>query len=280
MKKLTKRLLLLFIANCMMGNYASAQDTYENDFGTWLELGAKKNLSQQWSMNVDAELRTADNSTTVDRISIGLSGTYKLNKYVKFSAGYTFLNGYKPDKTKQGKEEYDINGNLLVYRERFTPGHWTNRHRFYIDISPDIKLGRVWRISLRERYQYTFTPLQHHMRDTRWYELENGSYELDDAISVLDERQTDPSEHKHVLRSRIKLEYDKKHLDWTPFVSIEAHNNLRESMHMRQLRAIAGTEYKINSNHSVGAAYVFTRENEDGDKELFHALNISYNYKF
>lgn len=278
-KDIMVKKILLTAALCLPALALPAQDDdYENDFGTWWELGAKKELTKQWSVSVDGELRTSDMNKEVDRLGLGIGANYKVNKYLKVGAGYTLLGGHKLEKTKI-KEEYDIlTGDLEERRVRFTPGYWNNRHRFYVDITPDIKLGKAWHLSLRERYQYTFTPLGHHTRDTRYYEMTGSGLELD--REVLGERITDERVNKHVLRSRIKLEYDEKKMDWKPFVSVEAQNNLANHMHLRKLRTAVGTEYKISKHHSAGLAYVFTRSNEGGDKELFHALNISYNFKF
>lgn len=274
--------ILLAAAFCLPALASQAQDNdYEGDFGTWWELGAKKELTKQWSLSLDGELRTNDMNKEVDRLGLGIGANYKVNKYLKVGAGYTLLGSHKKDKTKIKVGDVvsagENAGLVLDYRERITPGYWNNRHRFYVDITPDIKLGKAWHLSLRERYQYTFTPLQHHKRTTNEYELGDYGYEVTDT----DEQTiTDEKAQKHVLRSRLKLEFDKKKVDWKPFISVEAQNNLADHMHLRKLRAAAGTEYKISKHHSAGLAYVFTRSNEGGDKELFHALNISYNFKF
>lgn len=266
-------------ALCLPALAVTAQDNdYESDFGTWWELGAKKELTKQWSVSLEGELRTNDMNKEVDRLGLGLGAVYKVNKYLKVGAGYTLNGLHKQEKVKTKEDYNDIDGALEGVRIRTTPGYWSHRHRFYIDVTPGIKLGKAWHLSLRERYQYSFTPLHHHTRDTRYYEVFEGEWDLD--REVLGERVTDERVHRHVLRSRIKLEYDKKKVDWKPFVSVETQNNLTEHMHMRKLRTAVGTEYKINRHHSAGLAYVFTRANEGGDKDLFHALNISYNFKF
>lgn len=270
--------ILLTAVFCLPVLAVTAQDDdYEHDFGTWWDLGAKKELTKQWSVSVDGELRTNDMNKEIDRLGLGIGADYKVNKYLKVGAGYTLLGGHKGDKTKIKIGDTAEGGTVLDFRERITPGYWYNRHRFYVDITPGIKLGKAWHLSLRERYQYTLTPLQHHKRTSNYYELGNNGYDITDSF---DEIITDEKENKHVLRSRIKLEYDKKKVAWKPFVSVETQNNLAEHMHMRKLRAAVGTEYKISKHHSAGLAYVFTRAKEGGDKELFHALNISYNFKF
>lgn len=274
---MVKKMLLTAAVLCLPALALSAQDDdYDNDFGTWWELGAKKELTKQWFLSLDGELRTNDMNKEVNRLGLGIGANYKVNKYLKVGAGYTLLGGHKMDRTKVKIGDVGMDGIVYDFRERLTPGYWNNRHRFYVDITPDIKLGKAWHLSLRERYQYTFTPLQHHSRTTNYYEWAGSAYE----VESVDETITDEKVHKHVLRSRIKLEYDKKKVDWKPFVSVEAQNNLANHMHLRKLRAALGTEYKISKHHSAGIAYVFTRANEGGDKELFHALNISYNFKF
>ncbi len=267
-----------------------AGDIDDSDFGTWLEVGAKKELNHLFSVSVDGELRTNDNSTNVDRLSIGVSGTYKMNKYLKFSLGYAFLDSYKTEKSKIKEGDKDNNGILLDYRERITESHWSPRHRIYFEVSPDIKIAKMLRISLRERYQYTFTPEQTLDRMAHFYEWEgDGGYELYHSVK---DPKNEKAEHKHVLRSRLKFEYDKKRVDWTPYYSIEFHNNLREqggekSMYLRKVRNAFGTDYKINRHHSVGMAYILTLEREPNEdvantniKSLIHAVNVSYSYKF
>ncbi|MDD7304876.1 MAG: DUF2490 domain-containing protein [Bacteroidaceae bacterium] len=254
---------------------AVAQQDYDSDFGTWLELGAKKNLGvSRFSVGANAELRMDDNSRSVNRLSVGVDATYKWNKYVKFTLGYVFLDNYKKDKWKDGTED-----NVWDKRKRVTDDDWKNHHRFYFDISPDIKVGRLLRISLRERYQYTFTPVDRYMRSSYYYRDVDGNLTLMEGRTK-HEMMSDAREHKHVLRSRLKFEIDKKGLKWSPYVSVEAHNNLQSKMHLRKLRTALGTDYKLNRHHSVGAAYILTRENEDGDKELLHALDLNYSYKF
>ncbi len=267
-----------------------AGDIDDNDFGTWLEVGAKKELNHLFSLEAGAELRTQNCSKNVDRLSIGVSGTYKMNKYLKFSLGYAFLDSYKTEKSKIKEGDKDGSGILLDYRERITDSHWSPRHRVYFEVSPDIKIAKVLRISLRERYQYTFTPAQTLDRIANYYEWNGSEYEFDYSEN---DPKNEKAEHKHVLRSRLKFEYDKKRVDWKPYYSIEFHNNLRnepageKSMYLRKVRNAFGTDYKINRHHSIGLAYILTLEREpnedvvnDNIKTLMHAVNVSYSYKF
>ncbi|MCF0197868.1 MAG: DUF2490 domain-containing protein [Bacteroidaceae bacterium] len=261
-----KRLFFIVFACCSMATYAQ-----DDDFGTWLELGAEKQFVRPFSVGFDAELRTEDNCTKVDCWSMGVNAGYKVNKYLKLGAGFTLLDGYSSEKIS--KEEYDINQNLIAYRQR--PSYWTPRYRFVFEASSSIKLWKRIRISLRERYQYTLQPTQTIGRTD--YELINNQWDAEPAPDYI----TKGERHAHILRSRIKVEWDKKRCDWSPFISAEAHNELNDKMDLRKVRAMAGTSYKINRHHSVSAAYVLTRMcGSETNRDRMHALSVGYNYKF
>ncbi len=268
-----------------------AGDIDDNDFGTWLEVGAKKDLyyeGHEFSLEAGGELRTQNTSRNIDRLSIGLNGTYKMNKYLKFTLGYAFLDSYKMEKTKwkNGSDDDDWDK-----RKRISESHWAPRHRFYFEVSPDIKIAKVLRISLRERYQYTLSQANSYDR-TSFYYRETGDELREMESKRKTETKNDATEHMHVLRSRLKFEYDKKRVDWNPYYSIEFHNSLRDQygekcMYLRKLRNVFGTDYKINRHHSIGMAYILTLEREPNEdvantnvKSLIHALNVSYKYKF
>ncbi len=287
---MNKKLVLLLPLFLPIASWAG--DIDDNDFGTWLEVGVKKDLyyeGHEFSLEAAGELRTQNISKNIDRLSIGLNGTYKLNKYLKFTLGYAFLDSYKTEKQKIKDDDIDNNGIAWERRIRITDSHWAPRHRFYFEVSPDIKVAKVLRISLRERYQYTFTPKQTLDRTANYYDWNGSEYEF---FRSIDDPNHEKAEHMHVLRSRLKFEYDKKRVDWNPYYSIEFHNSLRDQygekcMYLRKLRNVFGTDYKINRHHSIGMAYILTLEREPNEdvantniKNLIHALNVSYKYKF
>ncbi len=247
----------------------------KDDFGLWMGVGAQKALPHNFSVGLDAELRTRDTSKKVDRIGIGVDVGYKLNKYVKFGVAYDFLESYKDEKTKT---KYKSDGETIK-NVKVTPSYWRPRHRLSLEVSPTVKLWRLLRISVRERYQFTHQKEQTLSRYKYKYDL--GTEEW----TVTDDPKQKSQKDMHVLRSRLKLEIDKKKLAWSPFVSVEAQNYFKKEetddghrSALRNVRSMAGTEYKINKHHSVGMAYVFTYYKED--KERMHALNIEYNFKF
>lgn len=84
----------------------------------------------------------------------------------------------------------------------------------------------------------------------------------------------------HILRSRLKLSIDKKGWKWEPYLSVETHNNLGESMHLDKVRSILGVDYSITKKHQVGLGYVFSHENDDDGDQNIHAICVGYNFKF
>ena len=63
----------------------------KDDFGLDFSLEVQKKLSKSVSLGFEGELRTRDNTKTVDRWAAGLSLDYKAYKWLKLSAGYAFL---------------------------------------------------------------------------------------------------------------------------------------------------------------------------------------------
>jgi hypothetical protein len=87
----------------------------------------------------------------------------------------------------------------------------------------------------------------------------------------------------HQLRSRLKLEMDKKRNPWHPFVSGEMFNNMSDGMDIYKIRASAGFGYDFNKHHSLSFAYIITffhREIENDYGERLHATSVSYDIKF
>ena len=266
-----KRLLLLLL---LLPSITWAGDN--DDWGTWLELGAEKALPYNMEVGLEGEFRTKDNSSVTDRWSIGAYFGYKAHKYLKLNVGYSIMMDYS--KEKKSKESYDEDDELESYR--LTPSYWSPRHRVFLDATSGIKFWKWLRLSARLRYQYTYQPS---------YDVERIDYERNDMftpeglITTWEEEsnpKTYPSENRQVLRSRIKLEVDKKHLNWSPFVSVEFHNDIASSMNFDKLRTAVGTGYKISKQHKVSLSYVYTLNRMKHPFDNFHALSASYSFGF
>lgn len=273
-----KRAHLILLA-LMAFPVASFAQSDQDDFGTWIELGAEKSLPHNLSVGVNGELRTEDNSTRVDRLSIGVDLGYKVCKYLKVGVGYNFMGSFSPEKRKEHYKD-DIEDDAHWNGYKLTESYWTPKHRLSLEASSSVKLWKWLRVSARERYQYTKSASVDGIQTSKYrFTFLNGEPILKDGYPEI-ESTDKPSESAQYIRSRVKLEVDKKRLDWSPFVSVEFHNSIDHSFHLHKLRTSVGTGYKINRNHSVDMAYTLTNEFDETPNERMHALSVGYKYKF
>ena len=261
--------LLAAVALLLPSNVMAEGD---DDFGMWFELGAEKALPKNFSVSLEGEVRTQNNTCNLDRLNIGIGLNYKLNKYVKFGTSYIFLGSYSPEKRKEHykKEDPDVWNGYNV-----NEAYWTPRHRVNVDVTGGYKIAGWVKISVRERYQYTYG----YEEEYNQYEYRYKSGNLRPGYPIT-ETKTKEEERSHILRSRLKVEMARKGIKWNPFVSVEFHNNLSNGMNMDKLRTSVGTEYKFNKKHSVGLAYVLTHKFKETETNRMHAVCASYNFDF
>lgn len=272
----------------------------EDTFGTWAEIGLEKSLSKKWSVGLEGEFR----SQSKMRSGLGVNLGYKPIKNLKLGVGYTFLYSYKDEKLKVKDDEYDIfdYGGEEPYEYlskkgyNKTPSYWNSRHRVNVDVTGNIKLSKHLKLSLRERYQYTYRPAQTISTFKHREEFipnldfdEDWNYvvttEPGDVTDEWKDKKID-AEDGHVLRSRLKLEYERKRQPLSPFVSVELHNSLNNGFLLEKIRSALGFEYRINKHHSIGMSYILScdifEEEEPHDRmdSRSHALGLGYNYSF
>lgn len=250
------------------------QSAAQDDFGLWTEISVSKALPHNLELSFEGEYRMADRVRQTDRIGGTLSLSYKATKFMKFQAGYAFLYSYNPEERKE-KYEQDVEDPFFWEGYNLTEAYWSPRHRFKADVTFDKKFFKCIKVSLRERYQYTFRPEQEIPRQKyRFFENElKPGYPVSDP-DVKHEKQT------HKLRSRLEIEYDKKKCDWQPFVSFEFYNDLQNRMRWDEYKAMAGTSYKFSKKHKVKVAYLYNVEKEEHPYAARHVLVLGYDFKF
>ena len=260
----------------------------EDRFGTWTEIGISKEVTKTFDVGLNTEIRAQEDA----RWSLGASLDYKPIKYLKLGASYSFMYRYKPENRREHyRDDLMDDDHWDGYNVR--DSYWSPRHRASLDVTGTVKLWKWLRVSLRERYQFTRnSPMD--VNDTKYrynkilnsdgevqgYELKNGYPEVE-----VDERE---DKNSNVLRSRLKLEVDKKGVDLSPFVSCEVHNNLNigNKMVLEKVRSSAGLEYKVSKKHKITLAYILTCDIHDDEGALerihgrTHAFNIGYEFKF
>lgn len=245
---------VLYLLALLMLPLASAAQS--DDFGVWTSVGVEKKISKKVSVGLEAELRTRDDVSELDRWSVGLDGQYKITKWLKVSAGYSLLNDNNRKITYK-----ETNGRPNKLAE-----YWGVRHRFNVSLTGSRKFGNL-QVSLRERWQYTYRPSK--TIDQRWdYDDE----EFDNKPKTYNARG------KNVLRSRLQLSYDIPNCHVEPYVSAEAFN----AWSVEKMRYTAGADWKISKKHAVGIYYLYqsVHDDDDDNEPNRHVLGVEYKFKF
>lgn len=228
----------------------------QSEGGLIMSAEAEKKLSKKVSVGAEVEMRTRNNFKTMDRWTVGLSAEYKPIKYLKLAAGYTLLNNNFRE---------DISYNTSGSYNNWRPSYWGVRHRLNASVTGTYKFQNGLRVSLRERWQYTYRPEK---TVSRW-DFDNSWWE--DKVRK--------GKGKNQLRSRLQVEYDKKLALFTPYASAEFYN----SWAVEKVRYTVGTDIKLDRQHSLGVFYRFQKmHNVDADEydPDMHYLGIGYKFKF
>ena len=224
-------ILLVLLLTFIFVKLVKAQTT--NDFGVWVSAGSEKSVRDSWIFGISTELRTKDYSKSVDRWRLGVNATYKVCKSLKLGGGYEFL--LKSRKTGDWKEKVP-------------------RHRFMFDITSGTKVFNWLKLSLQERYQYTYT-----MQKGNVYAI-----------------------HEHHLRSRFKTEMSNSKMKcWSPFASVEMFNNMAKQFQVDEMRVALGTTYNINTRHAINFGYLLDlKRSANGLNNALHVLTSGYVFIF
>ena len=228
----------------------------QSEAGLLMEVSAEKKLSKKFSVGLEADMRTRNNLKTMDRWSVGISAAYRPLKYLKFDAGYTLLNNNFRE---------DISYNTSGSYNNWRPSYWGIRHRLHASVTGTYKFQNNLRVSLRERWQYTYRPEK---TVERW-DFDNSWWE--DKVRT--------SKGKNQLRSRLQLEYDKKGALLTPFASMELYN----SWAIEKIRYTVGTDFNVTKQHTFSLFYRFQNmknvDDDDYDPDM-HYIGVGYKFKF
>ena len=228
----------------------------QSEGGLIVGAEAEKKITKQLSVGIEADLRTRNNFKTMDRWSVGIGATYKFNKWLKADAGYKLL-----DYNMHEKISYKTSGDYNHWR----PSYWGLKHRVYAGLTGSYKFSNNIKLSLRERWQYTYRPEK---TVQRW--------DFDDEQW---EDKVRSSKGKNQLRSRFEISYDKKRALFTPYASIELFN----AWGIEKIRYTAGTDIRLSKQHSLSAFYRFQDQRhvsaDDYDPDM-HYIGVGYKFKF
>lgn len=225
-----------------------------DDFELWTSVGVSKKINERWNIGAEVEMRTRNDSKTLDRWDGGIEAEYKLSKIFELSAGYVFLY----DNNKE-KISYHSDGSYNNWR----PHYWATRHRVNFAVTAGKDFGR-FSVSLREMWQYTYRP-----------EKTNDRYDFDNEYW---ENTTVNGKGKNVLRSRLEIDYNIKHCKVNPYVSAEIYNGWS----LEKSRYTLGADWKFDKRNSVGMFYRYQNVNGSDDDNDYnsHIIGLAYKHKF
>ena len=242
--------LLLLTAICCTTAFA------QSEAGLIAGVEAEKKLNKKLSIGVEAELRTRNDFKTLDRWNFGISADYKLTNWLKADVGYNLLN-------QHFREDIDYKKSGALNHLR--PEYWGVKHRLHASLTGSYKLQNGLKLSLRERWQYTYRP----EKTVQRWDYDEETWE--DKVRY--------GKGKNQLRSRFQIEYDKKNALFTPYASMELYN----SWGIEKIRYTLGTDINLSKQHSLGVFYRFQdMKNVDADdyNPDMHYIGLGYKFKF
>lgn len=223
------------------------------DMGFGVELEGSYKITKQVEASFDAEIRSQEGMSEMERLSFGASVDYKIGHGSKIEAGYVLM--AKQDLAHDSKKYHYVDD-------------WGTRQRAFVGYTFSVMWGKHVKASIRERYQYTYTAPANL---ERYY------------LSDLDHRASDKVEeagHEHLLRSRVQLEFIiRKKCPWSPYLSLENLNDLSHHLRNDQTRYTLGTDYKLDKHNKLGLAYRF-KDKSNKDEAKGHLVTISYSHAF
>lgn len=268
-KSLARILLVVFLGLFFVQQPCSAQS---DDFGMWTSVELEKKVNKKFSLGLEAEMRTRDDAGEMDRWSLGISGSYKFTKWLKAGAGYTLL--YDNNEKCSYYDDEDDEGEPWYGKVKRLAQYWGIRHRVYAGLQGSVDVGR-FKLSLRERWQYTYRPEKTATRD--FYEYDGTTGELKELVKDESEKAY-KGKGKNVLRSRLQVDYDIPSCKVDPYASVELTN----AWSVQKVRYTLGAEWKIRKVHTLNFYYRYQDiRNDDFDSEPdMHILGLGYKYKF
>ena len=228
----------------------------QSEGGLIVGAEAEKKINKKWSVGLEAEMRSRNDFKTMDRWKFGVGTSYKLTPWLKANVGYDLLRSNSREKIS-----YKSTGTYNNWR----PSYWGVKHRFHASLTGSYKFANNLKLSLRERWQYTYRP----EKTVQRWDFDNEQWE--DKVRS--------SKGKNQLRSRLEVSYDKKKALFTPYASMELYN----SWAIEKIRYTVGTDIRLSKQHSLNAFYRFQnmRNVDDGEYDPdMHYMGVGYKFKF
>ena len=253
--KIIALLVLLSLPNALRAN---------DDAGLIVDVSTQKSFNKKASLEFEVGFRSRNSFRTADRVSLGLSGSYKLTKWLKMDAGYQLLIDNNAEKITYNDPMFvvDDDGNRVANYNNWRPSYWGLKHRVFVSLTGSYKIRRVT-LSLRERWRYTYRP----EKPTTRYDFDNQWWE---DVTVR-------SKNQHVLRSRLKLAWNIPKCKFSPWGHVELFNDLS----LNKVRYSLGTDYSLKKKHEFSLYYRYQRiYDKDEEEPNIHSIGLGYKFKF
>ena len=225
MNRTYSKLALLLLAALPLTMRAGGPETEyrterDNDvqFRTGFEI--EKKLTRRLSASWNEELRLKNDLHDIDRIYSDLGLTVKVKKWLKLSAGYTYIAVLHQGKKKDNYHNY-----------------WDSRHRVTAGVTFSYKTPTHWTFSLKERAQVTFFADD----DFDKHEKSDPSWALKSKVTAGYACQRVPLEPYVSVELCNTLNAPK----------------LADGNYLDKVRSCVGTSYRINKHHSLNFFYRF-----------------------
>ena len=278
-KFIKRALLAAIISLTPITSLHAIGDNDNDEFGIWTTFEIAQKANKRTKLAFDAELRSIEGVSNVERVAIGAKVDYKLGEWkdekfgkfqLKTNAGYSFIVSQSLAETSI-KDIIDPDNDMYNYN--IDAAYWATRNRVYATLSGEYKVGRL-EISLRERLQYTHTSSATTDETKIRWERQGGI--KGDWVRVESiEREMKDAKHNLSLRSRLSVKYDIPNCKITPFASAELYTKLNEWKGYDKMRYRGGASYKINKKNSVSLYYLY-QDIGDIDEPGGHAIGLEY----
>jgi hypothetical protein len=240
MKKIHFIIIYLFaflIINNLNLNELKADET---DSGLWTSLAIEKSIIKGLDLEAGFEYRTEEKFSLTDQFRGKFSASYKLNKFVKFGAGYEYH-------AKKKKQDYFASRNRVFFQGA---GSYKFNHFKVLD---------RFEIAWRARLQLT-------TQDDR---------EIDSDF----EKNEWVFRNRFELKYDIKNFPLNPYLQFEMFNHIfDSHDIYEQSYYQNRLSA--GFECSITKQHSIDLGYKYETEIDGAEYLYKNIISLGYKFKF
>lgn len=256
-----KFLTILFILKTMLIYGQNDVIIIDKPYGAKFSIDITKKFTDEFSINLEQELRLRNNFNEIDRNSTSISFEFKPEKYFKLGGFYNLIlnNEFYSKHTESGRINIDTN-------------YLQPRHRFGIEATGTYKIKK-FKFSIRERIQLT-----------KWEKFKR----IRPDKTIFDTLET---KKKVELRSRLELSYriPKTKLELygsgEVFLYINRDRNFETFLYddplINEIRYVFGIDYNFAKHHTIDLYYRYNQIYEEIEiNDIIHIFGIGYSFSF